>query len=262
MPVKHSLFQLALACLTPMVDPARMEPIGHGLLRHPSPPSAPTIEAQSPGRGDAAFLFAYRAKPGMDAAFAQGYRRHLDWHAQRGDSLSWLAWTVIDGPNLGTFVDGAFGIGFKAFDDRVDPRGDAEDGARNVTAYANPTSREVYRLRRDLGTAARLEAGRPAAMQKVVHLTIRPEAVHSAETAMRTIASRRRGRGLDYAVYARVSGGTSPAFMLIAQLAAWADLEDPNADPTRAVIAALGSTVAHAESEIWSYRRELTYFPK
>jgi hypothetical protein len=79
---------------------------------------------------------------------------------------------------------------------------------------------------------------------------------------MRTIASRRRGRGLDYAVYARVSGGTSPAFMLIAQLAAWADLEDPNADPTRAVIAALGSTVAHAESEIWSYRRELTYFPK
>jgi hypothetical protein len=86
--------------------------------------------AQTRRNDHAAFLFAYRAKPGMDAAFAEGYRRHLDWHAARGDSLAWLAWTVVDGPQLGTFVDGAFGIAFKAFDDRVDPRGDAADAAR------------------------------------------------------------------------------------------------------------------------------------
>src|SRR5205085_8774735 len=34
---------------------------------------------------DGAFLFTYRAKPGQDAAFAQGYRRHLDWHAEHAD---------------------------------------------------------------------------------------------------------------------------------------------------------------------------------
>lgn len=238
------------------------EAIDREVLRRPCPSETSQREARSLDRGDAAFLFAYRAKPDMDAAFAEGYRRHLDWHAQRGDSLSWLAWTVIDGPNLGTFVDGAFGIRFKAFDDRVDPRGDAEDGARNVTAFANPTSRGVYRLRRDLGTAARLEAGRPAAMQKVVRLTIRPESVRSIENALRPVASRRRGRGLGYAVYERVSGGDGPALMLIAQLAAWADLEDPDADPSRAVITGLGSAVVRVESEIWSYRPELTYFSK
>ena len=221
------------------------------------------VAASAQTRGDAAFLFAYRAKPDMDAAFAQGYRRHLDWHAQRNDSLPWLAWTVIDGPGLGTFVDGTFGIPFKAFDDRVDQRGDADDAARNVNAYATAVYRQVHRLRRDLGSSARLETRRPGAMQKVVRVAVPPGSERAFEDAVKSIALRKDGhRQLDFSVYEQLSGGDAPAYVIIVQLAAWAELEDADADVTRAIFRAAGSAITRAEAEVWLYRPDLTYFPK
>jgi len=215
--------------------------------------------AQSPGR-DAAFLFAYRAKPGMDVEFAQGYRRHLDWHAAHNDSLPWLAWTVIDGPSLGTFVDGTFGIAFKSFDDRVDPRGDGEDAGRNVSAFANATDRQVLRLRRDLSPSSRLESNAAAAMQRVVSLTMKPGAETSAEQQLRTLAAKRAS--LDYAVYERVSGGDLPGYVVVVQFNAWAELAGSDADPARTIVRALGANVTRVQSETWVYRPDLTYVPK
>ena len=220
-----------------------------------------TLQAQTPG--DAAFLFAYRAKPDMDVAFAQGYRRHLDWHAERNDSLPWLAWTVVDGPGLGTFVDGTFGIPFKAFDDRVDQRGDAEDAVRNVNAYATAVYRHVHRLRRDLGSSGRLEARRPGAMQKVTRVTVRPGSERAFEDAVKSVAMRKDGeRLLDFSFYEQLSGGDAPGYMIIVQLASWAELEKPSGDVTHAILRTAGSAIVRAESEVWSYRPELTYFPK
>lgn len=222
--------------------------------------AALAADAQGQDVGDAAFLFAYTAKPHMNEAFERGYRRHLDWHAEHGDSLTWLAWTVVDGRGVGTFVDGTFGVPFEAFDDRVDPRGDAEDGAKNITTFADPLYREVYRLRRDLGSAVRLEAGRPARMQRVVRLTLRPGAREAFEQALSELELK-NATALDYAVYERVSGGGQPGFMLIVQFTAWADLEDAGSDPGRAILRAAGSTVTRAESEVWLYRPGLAYFP-
>lgn len=268
MPVKHSLAHRkpgapsggTAARIAPTIRRALVAACLTSSSARAQAARAPETSARS--GGDAAFLFAYRAKPDMEAAFAQGYRRHLDWHAQQRDSLSWLAWTVIDGPNLGTFVDGAFGIRFKAFDDRVEPRGDAEDASRNVTTFANPISRDVYRVRRDFGSAARLEAGQAAPMQKVVRVTVRPGSERAFEESLRAVATRRRGRGLDYAVYERVSGGDSPSYMIIVQLSAWAALEDARADPSRDVMAGAATSIVRAESEIWMYRPELTYLPR
>jgi hypothetical protein len=241
MPVNHtSVLVAVVACLTT-----------HPLVLHAQP------------NGDAAFLFAYRARPDMDAAFAQGYRRHLDWHAQRNDSLPWLAWTVIDGPGLGAFVDGTFGITFKAFDDRVDQRGDATDAARNVNAYATGVYRQVHRLRRDLGSSSRLEDRRPAAMQKVVRVIVRPGSERLFEDAVKSVSTGDNGRRrLDVSIYEQVSGGEAPAYVIIVQLAAWAELEDAEADASRAILRAAGSAVERAESEVWLYRPDLTYLPK
>lgn len=237
---------LALACLASAPGPVASAPLS----------SSPTPS------GDGAFLFAYRAKPGRAADFAQGYRRHLDWHAAKGDSLSWLAWHVIDGPSLGTFVDGTFGVSFRAFDERVDPRGDGEDAGRNVTAFADPIARGVYRLRRDLGTADRLERGHPGAMQRVVWLTLRPGAEAAFEAVARRLASSPERARLDYAVYERLSGGDQPAFVLIAQFARWGDLEHDGADPGRALVRAAGDAIARVESESWAYSPELSYIAK
>ena len=209
---------------------------------------------------DAAFLFAYRAKPGMDADFAKGYRRHLDWHAAKNDSLTWLAWTVIDGPSLGTFVDGTFGIRLAAFDDRVDQRGDGEDAGRNVTAFADPTHRQLLRLRRDLSPAMRLESAKPGTMQRVVTLAVKPGTQDVVERTFQAVAA--KPAGLDYAVYERVSGGDRPYYLMIVQLDRWADIDRAASDPVAVMVRALGTSVARMEVETWAYRPDLTYTPK
>jgi hypothetical protein len=218
-----------------------------------------SIVAQSAG-ADAAFLFAYRAKPGMDAEFAQGYRRHLDWHAAHSDSLPWLAWTVIDGPSLGTFVDGTFGIAFKAFDDRVDPRGDAEDAGRNVSAFAVATDRQVLRLRRDLSPSTRLESGKAGTMQRVVWLSVKPGAEAPAEQTLRALAAKRGA--LDYAVYERISGGDQPGYIVVVQFNAWAAVASAETDPAHTIVRSLASSLSRVQTETWLYRPDLVYFPK
>jgi hypothetical protein len=200
----------------------------------------PTGSSCSLDRGDAAFLFAYSARRGMEREFEQGYARHLEWHAGNRDSLAWHAWTIVDGPRLGTFVDGAFGIPFRAFDDRVDPRGDQLDAARNVTSFADPVTREAYRLRRDLSTSApRLEAARPAPLQRVIRISLHPGAHAAFELAVRSLAVRIRPR-LDYSIYESVSGNEHPAYVMIVQLSGWSDLEDSATEPGRRRVARRG----------------------
>jgi len=135
---------------------------------------------------DAAYLFAYRIKPGREAAFDAGYRRHLDWHAQHRDSLPWLGWTVVAGTWLDLFVDGTFGITPQAFDARVEPRADVADAHSNVTPHADPIYRYAYRVRRELGSAVRLELGRAGAMQLVSSITLRPGSVDQFERPTHT----------------------------------------------------------------------------
>ena len=209
---------------------------------------------------DAAFLFMYRAKPDMDAAFAEGYKRHLEWHAAHSDSLTWLAWTVIDGPSTGTFVDGTFGISFKAFDDRVDQAADGQDATKNVTAFAVPTNRAVLRLRPELSTSTRLEHGLPGRMQKVTTFVAQPGRESMVVQTLRTMAAAKYA-GLDYSIYERTSGGEQPAFIVVVQLDAWADLADASKDPAERIRRATGSSLVRSETEIWAYRPDLTYSP-
>jgi hypothetical protein len=223
-------------------------------------PAAAGAQTPQHSAGDAAFLFAYRAKPGQETAFFEGYRRHLDWHKAHADSLTWLAWTVYDGSGVDTFVDGTFGIPFAAFDQRVDPRGDGADAMRNVSAFADAIWREVFRLRRDLGSSTRLEDGKPAPMQRVVYVTVRPGRELLFEQALRTLRGH-RGRTLDYAAYERVSGGDEMTYVLVVGLAAWADLQDPAREPTRVVLRDAAAAVAHVRSETWILRPELVYAP-
>lgn len=209
--------------------------------------------------GDAVFLFSYRIHADKVDQFEDGYRRHLEWHEQNEDSLSWIGWTVLAGPRLGMFVDGTFGIAPEAFARRVDPRADAADAARNVTAFADPANRFVYRLRRDLGTACRLEAGRPAPMQLVAWLDLQPGRVKALEQVLQELRKRDSPQP-GYTVYQRLAGGSRPALLFVAQLERWAQLDSVNDFLLRPLLQGAGDDIVRAEVEIWRYRQDLTYF--
>jgi hypothetical protein len=223
-----------------------------------------TAPAQEPATGG--FFFAYA--PNDRAAFESGYRRHLDWHSAAGDSLSWFGWDVLVGARPDHFVDGVFGVPFGALDVRVDPAGDQADAAVNVLAHAVADARELVALRRDLSSATPLEDGTPALFTEVVWYEVIPGRVEAFE-AMLSALSRQASAGAlhPYTVYERVAGA-EPGFVLMVWRNRLSSFDEHERSPRRTLDRILdGSVVARtsasiirsSRSEVWRYRRDLTY---
>lgn len=234
----------------------------------------------APGRaqqeaGTAAFLFAYHPKPGMQAQFEEGYRRHLRWHEEKKDPLVWYGWYVSSGERTGMFIDGSFGAPFAAFDRRVEPRADAADFAQTSAPFADTAFRSTYRLRRDLSTGQPLEDRRPSPQVEVVHYVLHPGMEKDFEEVidrLRAALAQAQGSPV-HTWYELVVGGESPGYMLMVPRQGWADFEAaaPTLDAVleraygpeqaRALSQSLAAAVDHVRSELWSYRQDLSYFP-
>ncbi|MCI0695040.1 hypothetical protein L0337_23900 [candidate division KSB1 bacterium] len=104
---------------------------------------------------NAAFLFTYYPKEGMKSQFENGYKEHLNWHRQKNDNLVWYAWYVASGNRLDLFIDGAFGISFADFANRVDLRGDVADFAQTTAPFVKPEFRSLHGI--DLLTAEKIQ---------------------------------------------------------------------------------------------------------
>ncbi len=225
-------------------------------------------QASTRDSGDAAHLFGYRAKPGMRARFDAGYRRHLEWHRVRRDPLVWYGWYVVDGPRAGMFVDGSFGAPFAAFDRRVDPEGDAADGAANVTAYADAAMRASYRLRREFSTGFPLERWRPSPSVQVFRYRLRPGTQARFEQALAAACERLRGiaEAPAHTWYEKLTGGALPEFMLMVARDGWASY-DRNPSGLEALLRdsdaldAYAGSVESVEAETWTYRDDLSLVP-
>lgn len=220
--------------------------------------------AQQPSTGG--FVFAYA--PTDRAMFEAGYRRHLDWHRAAGDSLSWIGWDVLVGPRPGVFVDGVFGVPFGALDVRVDPGGDQADAAANVLPHADPVSRDMIAVRRDLSSATPLEDGDPTALVEVVWYDVVPGQAERIEAALAALHGRAAGGSfVPYTVYERVAGAGS-GFVLMVWRNRLSSFDEHGRSPRRALDGLLGDPavvnasvpiIRGSRSEVWSYRRDLSY---
>lgn len=213
------------------------------------------------------FMFGYMPHPGEREAFEAGYRRHLDWHRTKADSLPWFGWDVLAGPRLGMFIDGTFGMQFAALDDRVDPRGDAADAAATFQPHAEPSARELVLLRRDLSTATPLEDRAPSRFVQVVRFRVPPAETGRVEDAF----DRLRGTAdaltlLPYTVY-EVLAGASPGFLLMVWRDGLGSFDATARNPEVALREYFAETEtgmptpSHADvtSEVWMFRPDLTY---
>ena len=220
------------------------------------------IAAPVTAQADGGALYAYRPHTGEKARFDEGYRRHLEWHREKRDSLPWYGWDIVFGRRMGEFIDGTFGIAFAALDRRVDPAGDAADAAATFASYAQATGRWLVRLRRDLGTASPLEDRTPTAFMQVVMYRVPPAARTAFEAALGAV----RGTGglAPYAVYEILAGGSEAEYMLVVGHGGYAGFDAAERDPVRSLsreLAARAAIGVHAESELWQLRRDLTLLP-
>lgn len=235
-------------------------------LAQPEPP-APA--------GTAAFLFAYHVKPGMQAQFDEGYRRHLRWHEEKKDPLVWYGWYVSSGERTGMFIDGSFGAPFGAFDRRVEPKADAADFAQTSAPFADTAFRSTYRLRADLSTGWLLEDRQPSPHVEVVHYVLRPGMERAFEEVIGKLrAALRQTQGAPvHTWYELVIGGEHPGYMLMVPRQGWGDYEAARktldaalegaygAEQAQALRQSLAAAVDDVRSELWSYRKDLSYFP-
>lgn len=229
-----------------------------------------TAAAAAPLSAQAGLITGWRPEPGQRDALYAGYARHLEWHREAGDTLTWFGWDVMAGPGQGLFVDGTFGAPFAALDVRVDPRGDARDHAVNVDAFASPAWREALLLRRDLSTRTPLEERVPTPYVQVARYTLGGDAGTGAavlELALREMASGRApcsGELLPYTVYESVAGSSAPGFIIMVWRDRLGSFDDDVANPAacvRQVVAASSQSPAGVDVtiEVWRLRPDLSY---
>ena len=247
-------------------------PVGPTLLFALLLTMATPLDARQENAGASAPVaqfYSYRLRD--RAAFEQGYRQHLRWHAERGDPLAWYAWTVSSGPRRGIFIDGTAGATFAQLDDRPDPEGDRRDFARAAGREAEAIDVETWELWPEVSTATPLEQRRPGAYADVYLVTVQP----ARETAFRravTAAARGRNHAAQgIAWYRKLRGGAVPAYMVFAQRQNWSDLDSigrtlpdvvarsfsARPDEVQSII----DKVETISTETWTYEPRLSLLP-
>lgn len=228
--------------------------------------------AQDAAPPSAAILFGYRPHAGMEGRFHEGYRRHLEWHRAKRDSLVWYGWEVLIGDRPGVFIDGTFGRPFLAFDERVEPAADGADFEATAGAFAAPLFRTAYLLLRDLSTGTPLERGHPTAMLEVITYRVRPGMESRFESAA-LAATRAAARDAPpFTWYRLVNGGPLATYLLTVHrqgLGGWdrhpADLASQLARIPAPrgpdLLASLSEAVVEATSEAWRYLPRSSLIP-
>ena len=108
----------------------------------------------------------------MQRQFEAGYKRHLKWHVDNGDTWNWYGWFIVSGPRRGYFIDTTFGHSWADFDKPVNPAGDVADLEINVNPFARVFTQFTCTALpgQSLGTSADLSAALP----QVIYFKIKP----------------------------------------------------------------------------------------
>jgi hypothetical protein len=139
--------------------------------------------------------------------------------------------------------------------------------------FAEPASRTVYRVRRDLGTGTPLEQWQPTSLVEVHVYKLKLGKAAQFEQIVKRMRAVVEASGT-HTWYEGVGGTASPEFMLMVARDGWAafdrspgDLERvlmsvEDATTRRELLAAYAASVNEVSSEIWRYRSELSLIPE
>jgi hypothetical protein len=221
-------------------------------------------------QGLAAHFFVYQIKPGAQAKFEDGYRKHLGWHRNHHDPLAWYGWTVSDGKRGGYFIDASVGEPFAAFDHRVDVEQDGADFSVSVTPYVTPVEDLAFTLLPDLSFGTPLESHHPSDSIQVTCFNLRPGTEARFERALqaaRKVLAATPGAP-PHTWYRLVSGDDKPQYMLMVARADWASYDSFNKEVSDLLANDQGAlrdftdAVRSSNTESWEYHPDLSNLPQ
>lgn len=197
----------------------------------------------------------WQPKPGMEKNFEEGYKRHLGWHKNAGDTWNWYGWYFISGPRSGQFMDATIDHAFKDFDKPVDPEGDAADNAKNTEPYANFLNASKLMAFSNLSTPG--TEGLRAKYMKLITLHVLNE--HNAEWLIRRYRNQCDMSKLKFFVtYKTFDGGRLDHWYILIGANSWADFE---ATISHNDILIDSTVLKSVTSEMLRYREDLSLFP-
>ena len=241
--------------------------------------SATQVLAQAAaGAGDLVVqVIAGRAKPGSEAQYIEGRKRHTEWHRAQNDKWAWHAYEVISGEATGSFITVTSPHKWADRDAREQfMRDDQADVMKNILPYGLPHEISYWRPRSDMGRAGGPKATDPPTPYFTVqHFLLNSDAMPGFVDSVKRVsaaadkANYPAPKGLWYQL---LNGGEGPHFVLVTPRKNWAEFENPKETLDDAVKRAAGAEgtaalmnlrkgIKRAWSETIHHNDELSYHP-
>lgn len=212
------------------------------------------VHAQS--RSLAQFV-TWKPKAGMQQQFEEGYKKHLEWHKDAGDTWNWYGWFFISGERTGQFMDATIDHAWGDFDKPVDAAGDRADNEKNTMPYADLTG--SYKLDAISNLSHFGQYGLRAKYMKLICLQVID--AYGATFRVRNIKNWYADKkGIQYFVtYKTFDGGRMDHWYILIGADSWADFEAA-AEVGEKLLRDSG-VFKSVTSETLLYRHDLSRFP-
>jgi hypothetical protein len=234
--------------------------------------ATPVLAQKQP---DVCQVSVWTAKAGSEAAWAEGRKKHMEFHKAQKDAFGWFTWEVLNGDRAGSFLTGTFDHYWKDYDGR--DAFDALDGADIARTTGPLTASSTTGFWIHMSGASRTKPGAtvPSKYSQLTHYYVNLADVPRFEDALETAkAELDKISWPTYSSWYRLaSGGDGPHYVLATGRDSYADFAPPEKTLIQALSESMGprkadelmSTVrestAKLYTEVLQYRPDLSYVP-
>ena len=199
------------------------------------------------GAGDAIVqVIAGRAKPGSEAQYIEGRKRHIEFHRAQNDPWAWHVYDVISGDATGVLLTVSSPHKWADRDARAQFfRDDQTDVQKNIAPHSGFGEVSFWRPRPDMARAgAPKPTDPPTPYFTVQHFVLNADAMPAyVENVKRIAAAQDKAnfaapKGMWYQL---LNGGEGPHFVLVTPRKNWAEFETPKETLDEALKRALGA---------------------
>lgn len=226
-------------------------------------------------QADVCQVSVWTAKAGSEAAWAEGRKKHMEFHRAQKDALAWFTWEIVNGDRAGSFLTGTFDQFWKDYDGR--DAFDALDTADIARTTGPATASSTTGFWIHMAGASRQDPAvtTPSKFSQLTHYYVRPADVPRFEDALE--AAKAELDKISWPVrsswYRLASGGDGPHYVLSTPRASYADFAPPEKTLITALSESMGPRQANelfetlrasterVYTEIIQYRPDLSYVP-
>lgn len=217
----------------------------------------------------------WTVKAGMLDQFEAGLKKHNEFHRSANDPNALHTWTVLNGPDAGSYIRGSLGHDWADFDQEDSTsEEDARDVAANLDPYIETDVPRHYLFLRDISSPPKPEGISP--LSNVIFFRLNQDgeqAFREGITKFHEAVGKTQWPTKGYFWHELWSGGAHPTFVLVLPMDSWADMvplepafpemiiQAYGPEEGLALLESFGQVIKKQWSQVHQYRTDLSYLP-